>query len=214
MIDAVIFDLDGLLADTEKLHIEAYRQVFASFGLEIDERVYAEHWIRNGKGIGEYIAEHRLPLDPVDFRSRKTERYHHLVKTTAQPMPGAVELVERLRGRKHLGLASSSYRRDVHCVLESLGLIEAFSVIAAKEDAKRLKPAPDVFLFVAARLGVAPERCLVLEDAEKGIRAASAAGMKSVAVPNRFTRDNDFSAATRVVSSLTDITPTFLESLA
>jgi HAD superfamily hydrolase (TIGR01509 family) len=213
MITTVIFDLDGLLADTESLHIESYRRVFASHGRVLDELEYADHWIRNGRGIADYITLKKLTWDIDTIRRETTACYHHLVKTTVRPMPGAPALLDRLDGRKKLAVTSSSYRRDVHCVLDALKLTERFEVIAAKEDAARLKPAPDVFLFVAERLGVKPAECLVLEDAEKGVRAARAAGMACIAVPDRFTRDNDFSLATGVVSSLDDITPELLESL-
>ncbi len=213
MIRAVIFDLDGLLSDTERLHIEAYRRVFARYGLSLSESEYAEHWIRAGHGIAEYISSKNLPLEPAKIREQKTEVYHELVRSGAQPMPGARELVERLRKTMRLAVASSSYRRDVHCVLDSLRLTDRFDLIAAREDASRLKPAPDVFLFVAERLGLPAGECLVLEDAEKGVRAAHAAGMTCIAVPDRFTRDNDFSLAHSVVSSLTDITPALLENL-
>jgi HAD superfamily hydrolase (TIGR01509 family) len=128
-------------------------------------------------------------------------------------MPGALRLIKTLHGHRALAVASSSYERDVRCVLESVGITRFFDVLASKESAERLKPHPDIFLYVARRLSMPPAQCLVLEDAQKGVLAAHAAGMPCIAVPNEFTRDNDFSKATRVVDSLADVTPELIDSL-
>jgi len=204
MIEAVIFDLDGLLSDTETLHMLAYQQALCQFGVLISDEAYARHWIRDGLGIAEFVADHRLNLDPAVVRQRKAELYDGLLETSLRAMPGARELVQRLQGRTRLAVASSSYRANVARVLQGLGLETCFEVVAGGEDVKRLKPAPDVFLHVAHKLGVPPSACLALDDAEKGIVAAARAGMRSIAVPNRYTRDNDLSAATWVAASLSE----------
>ena len=121
-------------------------------------------------------------------------------------MPGALELLEALHGRVRLGLASSARRNPVGLVLRTLAMARYFEVIATYEDvAPHIKPLPDVFLLVAQRLRVSPRECVVIEDAEKGILAAHHAEMKSIAVPNHHTRDNDFSKATLIVSSLQEV---------
>ncbi len=206
MITTVIFDLDGLLADTEKLHFKSYEDSFSKLGLTISEEVYSEHWIRNGKGIVDFINEHGLDLDLAEIRALKRERYDELVRATAEPMPGAVEALRMLRGRKRLALATSSYRHSATAVLETLGIEEYFECIASKDNVERVKPFPDIFLFVADKLAVDPAECVVLEDAEKGILAAVAAGMHTIAVPNEHTADNDFSKATLILQSLQDLT--------
>ena len=213
MITTAIFDLDGLLADTERLHRQAYQEAFAQFGVRMAEGVYEEHWIRCGRGIEEYVREHGLALVPEAVRAEKARRYRRLVATAAQPMPGARELLARLQGRKTMALASSAYSQDVRAVLQALGIESCFAVIAGRNEVERIKPHPDLFLYVARRLGVPPGECVVLEDAEKGIVAAHAAGMPSIAVPNEYTRDNDFSLATVVLPSLDAVTLELLERL-
>jgi HAD superfamily hydrolase (TIGR01509 family) len=213
MISACIFDCDGLLADTEKLHFQAYRQVLAGHGVSLSRETYEDHWIRCGLGIVPFAEEHALSLDIEAIRREKHDAYDHLVRTTVQPMPGAVELLDRLRGHKALGLASSSYAGALQAVTETLGIDAYFSVIAAKEAVETLKPAPDIFLHTASELGVAPSACVVFEDSEKGVLAARAAGMKCIAVPNEYTRGNDFSQATRVLDSLEAVTLAMLDSL-
>jgi beta-phosphoglucomutase len=214
MIRAVIFDLDGLLADTEKLHSRAWRETLAMSGVIVSEAEYAEHWIRAGLGIGEYLERRRLELDLDTLRKRKAEIYHGLVEASACAMPGALALVRALHGRKRLGLATSSYLESATAVLARVDVGRYLEVIGTYESAPRRKPHPDVLLYVAGRLKVAPDACVALDDAEKGIVAAHAAGMKSIAVPTVDTRDNDFSRATLVVPSLHAISPELIDSLA
>ena len=214
MINAVIFDLDGLLADTEKLHCQAYRDALAAHGAGLSVAEYAEHWVRFGRGITEWIHDHQLGLDPLEVRAEKTRRYHDLLKSSLRPMAGALELVTAMQGKKRLALASSSYRDAVDGVLRGLAIADRFEVIVSGLDVPHVKPAPDLFLRAASLLGVNANECVVLEDAEKGIIAAHAAGMRSIAVPNDYTRHHDFSKATQVCASLTEISPASLDALA
>lgn len=214
MITAVIFDLDDLLADTERLHSRAWRQTLAAAGIVVTEADYAEHWIRNGHGIAEYIERHRLDLELDRLRRRKAQIYHRLVESSVRAMPGALTLVRSMHGRKRLALATSSYLESATAVLARVDVGRYFEVIATYESAPRRKPHPDVLLYVAGRLGVAPTECVALDDAEKGIVAAHAAGMKSIAVPTDDTRHNDFSKATLVLPSLEAISLELIDSLA
>ncbi|MBN1517045.1 HAD family phosphatase [Candidatus Sumerlaeota bacterium] len=213
MITTLIFDLDGLLADTEKLHFQAYRDVFAELELELPECDYEEHWIRDGKGIAQYIEKRQLPFTVEEIFPKKTQHYEQLVKDHAEPMPGALNALRAFHGRKRLALATSSYRCSATAVLRALDIAHYFECIATKEDVERLKPFPDIFLHTARTLGAAPDECLVLEDAEKGILAAHNAGMRSIAIPNRHTQHNDFSKATLTLASLTELTPDLIETL-
>jgi HAD superfamily hydrolase (TIGR01509 family) len=213
VITAVIFDLDGLLADTESFHSRAWRETLAADGIVVTEKEFAEHWIRSGHGIAEYVERRGFALDLDDLRQRKAAIFHRLVDSSAEAMPGADALVRALAGRKRLALATSSYRESAQAVLARLDLGRWFEVVATYESAPRRKPYPDVFLHTADRLGVPPSECVVLEDAEKGIAAAHAAGMKSIAVPTPDTRDNDFSRATLIVPSLEAVTLALIDSL-
>jgi beta-phosphoglucomutase len=129
-------------------------------------------------------------------------------------MEGALELLESLRGKMRIALASSSYRDAIDGVLAGLRIGHFFEVVVSGLDVAQVKPAPDIFLKAAADLGVAPAQCLVFEDAEKGVIAAHRAGMRCIAVPNEYTRHHDFSKATKICSSLKEITPEVLRSVA
>jgi HAD superfamily hydrolase (TIGR01509 family) len=214
MICAVIFDLDGLLADTEALHSQAWRQTLATRGVHVSEQEYADHWVRQGKGLIEFLNDHDLLWKPQELWALKDEIFHQLVETELRPMPGAMELLKALCGLVKLAMASSARRVPVNLVLNTLGISDRFEVIATYEDvAPRIKPHPDVFLLAAQRLGVPASECVVIEDAEKGVLAAARAGMKCIAVPNSHTRDHDFSNATLVVDSLDQLTLERIQAL-
>jgi len=213
MITTILFDLDGLLADTERLHWRAYQEALQAHGATLTEADYAEHWVRRGKGIGDWVAQHGLNLDPLALRAHKSERYLELLATELRPMDGALELLEILQGNKTMGLASSSYRDAVDGVLQGLDISRYFTAIVTGLDVARVKPAPDIFLAAARLMGAKPSECLVLEDAEKGVLAAHRAGMRCIAVPNDQTRHHDFSQATRLCSSLKEITLELIDSL-
>ncbi len=213
MITTVIFDLDGLLADTERLHCHAYQLALREHDIELTAADYGEHWVRHGKGIHDWVALHRFAVDPAALRARKAEHYQELLRSSLQPMAGAVGLLDRLAGVMPMALASSSYRDAVDGVITGLGIAGYFATIVSGLDVERVKPAPDIFLEAARRLGAAPNQCAVIEDAEKGIRAAHAAGMCSIAVPYDLTRHHDFSQATRVCASLNEVTVELLRRL-
>jgi HAD superfamily hydrolase (TIGR01509 family) len=213
LITAVIFDLDGLLADTERLHCQAYRDALLDEGINISEAEYAEHWVRSGRGIADWLTEHGFAHDPLAVRAVKSRRYLDLLACELRPMAGAIELLERLRGRKRLALASSSYRDAVDGVLDGLKIGHYFQSIVSGLDVALVKPAPEIFLTAARQLNVTPSECLVIEDAEKGVIAAHRAGMHCIAVPNDYTRHHDLSQASRICASLDEISLELIDNL-
>jgi HAD superfamily hydrolase (TIGR01509 family) len=213
MITSIIFDLDGLLADTERLHCRAYQAALREYGCQVSEADYTEHWVRAGKGIADWVSIRGLAVDPHAVRARKAQHYLDLLGSCLQPMDGALQLLNALHGNRRIALASSSYRDAVDGVLSGLGMAQFFEVVVTGLDVPRVKPAPDIFLKAARDLGVGPSDCLVIEDAEKGVVAAHRAGVRCIAVPNDYTRHHDFSKATRVCRSLSEITPKFLRLL-
>lgn len=182
---AVIFDLDGVLIDSEECWSEARRAVVAERGgrwtagaTRAMMGMSAPEWSRymhDELGIG---------LDPDAIDQAVVRRMASAYRARLPLLPGAVEAVRALAARWALGLASSANRELIALVLEQAGLVAAFSAVVSAEEVARGKPAPDVYLEAGARLAVAPGECVAIEDSSNGLRSAAAAGMAVVAVPN------------------------------
>lgn len=213
MTAGVIFDLDGVLIDSEALWYRAASELLAEFGVSVSREEYARDWIANGQGPEHAVAKHGLPITAEEFRRRRAPVVERLIATEAELMPGAREALERLSARFPLALATNSTAKTVASVFDKYGLRRWFKDLLTRERYARAKPEPDAFLAAAAALGLPPEQCVVIEDAERGVVAAHRAGARCVAVPNEFTRILDFSLADRVVGSLDDVTVALVEQL-
>ncbi len=184
----VVFDLDGVLLDSEALHYRAYNTVLARYGVSVGRQEYAEHWICAGHGPEYAVERYRLPLSPAELRAAKAPLYRELLLREARLMPGARKALEGLAAVAKLGLATNSAREDVDYIVERFELRPFFSALVAREDYPRAKPAPDAYRVALERLGLAPAEVLVVEDSPRGVRAARANGLAVVAIPNEFTR--------------------------
>jgi len=213
--DAVIFDFDGLMVDTESPAFEAWSEIYREHGVELS----LVKWV-------ECVGSTYASFDPVAHLSELTGRPFDRAALVADKeqrkadicaqlplLPGARERLEEARA---LGLrtaiASSSPAFWVHGHAERLGFTSLLDALRTRDDVARVKPHPDVYLSAAAGLGVAPERCLVFEDSLNGVRAAKAAGMCCFAVPNRITQALDFTSADGVFPSLTVVSLAALTS--
>jgi len=214
VIRGVIFDLDGVIADTERLQWAAYRDVLLGFGVDVGIEEYRRHWIRDGFGPEYACRTYALPIDPDELRIRKAGRYDAMLHDGITPCPGAVAALARLHRTHRVGLATNTVRGEVGFILDHLGVASYFHATVAREDYARAKPAPDAYLAAAAALGLAPADCAVVEDTERGLRAALAAGARVVAVPNALTFDNDFTGAACRLAHLDELTAELLDALA
>lgn len=217
MIEAVVFDMDGVLVDSEPVWEEVRRRIVAEYGGRWDPDTQDRMM---GMSTGEwsrYLSEEqgvRLMPDEVarTVIGAMADRYtEHLPL-----LPGAVEAVRRMAGRWPLGLASSSPPSLIDTVLDASGLTDAFAAILSTEEVERGKPAPDAYLTVAKRLGVAPEKCAAVEDSSNGLRAAAAAGYAAViAVPHpKYPPAPDALGKARLVlGGLGELTPDAVASL-
>lgn len=186
---AIIFDMDGVLTDSEPLINAAAVAMFRELGLEVAPEDF-HPFIGTGENryLGGVAEKHRFPIDLPSAKRRTYEIYLQLVPTRLRAFPGAVELVHACRRRGwRTALASSADRIKIDANLHRIGLPpEGWDAVVTGEDVERKKPAPDIFLAAAARLDMAPGFCVVVEDAVNGIQAAKAAGMRCVAVAQSF----------------------------
>jgi pseudouridine-5'-monophosphatase len=210
-ITHVIYDLDGLLLDTEPFYTDVTQKIVGRYGHTFD-------WSIKSRMIGKKAAESArilvetlsLPIPPDDYL-REREAMLAALFPKAEPLPGARSLTSHLaRCGVPQGVASSSSQREFE--LKTTRHREWFAlfqcvVLGDDPEVRHGKPAPDIFLTAAVRMGAAPERCLVIEDAPSGIEAARAAGMSVVAVPNPAMSREPFRAADQILSSLESFDP-------
>lgn len=207
-IDAVVFDLDGLVFNTEHLFHAASRELLSRRGLELPERVHRAMMGRRSREAYTILVEEvglEEPLEDVIEETRAI--FHASLDEHLAPMPGLFELLEVIEDRRlPKAIATSSHRTYMEDVLGRFDLLGRFSPRLTAEDVLRGKPDPEIYVTAARWLGVSPERMLVLEDSEIGSRAAAAAGAVVVSVPHEHSRHMDFSVATHVARGLGDPT--------
>lgn len=213
-IRAVIFDMDGLMIDSEPYHCKAFDHVFRQFGKELTEEVNNSLYvgISDIDAATDMVNRFELPISPEELVKQKQAAYLHLIKNVT-PQPGLRELLSHLDdAAMKTAIASSSVLTEIFAVTDGLDITYYFDVFCSAEEVEHGKPAPDIFLYAAQKIGLPPDQCLVLEDAPKGIEAAKAAGMMSIAIPSRETMDKDFSLATVKLSSLFEVMQCFATS--
>jgi HAD superfamily hydrolase (TIGR01509 family) len=215
MIQAVVFDLDGIIIDSEHVWDEVRQRLAEERGGAWHDQASRDMMGMSSPEWSRYMHDViGLSESPEEINAEVVRRMNAAYEEGAPLIPGAVEAVERLAARWPLGLASSSNRELIDLVLETSQLGRFFEATVSSEEVPRGKPAPDVFLEAARRLGAEPARCAAVEDSENGIRSAKAAGMRVLAIPNPQypPADHALEAADRVLASIAELTPEGVEN--
>ncbi len=209
-LQAILFDFDGLITDTETASLQSWRELYAEYGVELP----LEEWL---KVVGsEFGPETFLPVDylearvdePIDWAGAEERRLQRekVIVDHLPALPGVEALIADAQANGvRLAVGSSSPHAWVDRHLTRLGLFSAFDAVICADDVEQVKPAPDLFYKAAAAVGVEPHQAVVLEDSANGIQAALSAGIFSVAVPGGLTRHLDFSRAGMRVQSLEEL---------
>jgi HAD superfamily hydrolase (TIGR01509 family) len=206
MISAVLFDLDGLIVDSEPWQFESLKKVLKEFGYSLTKSEFISQWVQEGYSYEKAIMKYNLKTTPEEIRKRKLQHYSVMIKEKMKLMPGAKETLALLKGSFKLALVTNSNKPDIELIFRKFGLSGFYDVILTWEDYVKRKPDPECYLMAARLLGASPAACVVIEDSIRGVNAAKNAGMKVIAVPNSFTKDGDFSGADIVVKNLGEIT--------
>jgi len=185
MIKAIIFDMDGVLVDSEPFHLEIENRQFSLNQISISEEEHQSYMGSTSVVMWNKIAErHKLPIAVEELiEQNRLESIKYFSALNEIPvMPGLVDLLKKLQAKNYpLAVASSSYPEIIELILERTSLKKYFQAIVSGQEAGKSKPEPDIFLLAAHKLQVKPEYCLVVEDSANGIKAANAAGMSCVA---------------------------------
>ncbi len=185
-LEAVLWDLDGVIADTGDYHYRAWQDVFGQRGVTFTEEDFMRLFGRRHDTIIRFALGDDIPPDEFKvITERKQQEYRRIVADNIKPLPGAIELIKSLnKNNIKTAIASSAPLENIEIIIRGLGIEDCFQAIAWGTEVPEGKPSPQIFLLAAKKLGVEPGNCVVLEDAIDGVAAAKEAGMKCIAVTN------------------------------
>jgi len=214
MSKAVIWDMDGVIADTALYHFKAWQEVFQKRGVNFTEEDFRRNFgQRNDTIIRNVLGEGLSPSEIDTIAGEKEENFRQKVSQHIKPLPGAIELIKSLKERVFsMALASSAPMENIRLIIGSLDINNCFHAIVSGKEVKEGKPSPQGFLLAAKKLGVAPENCIVIEDAVAGVTAAKRAGMHCLAVTNTHPRVS-LKEADLIVDTLEAVSVSDLEGL-
>ena len=213
-LHAVIWDLDGVIIDSAEEHRQAWQRLAQEEGIQLSDAVFWATFGKRNDDIIPVICGQQPPERVQALADRKEAYFRELIRKTAAPLPGSIELLRGLHEAGFLqALASSAPIENIQLISEVLGLRQYFTALVSGETVAHGKPAPDIFLKAAQELGIDPGQCLVIEDAVAGVQAAHAAGMRCIAVAGN--RDlPGLREAELMVKSLTEVDVAGVRSLA
>ena len=199
-IRAVIFDLDGVLADSEGIHILAWEEIAAEYRLpEGSLPVYDWIGYPDTEIVGGVVRDHGLPIAPKELLEHKRQIFRRLITEQLKAVPGSVQALSELKSLP-LALATSSSRSEAELMLGILGISDRFRTLVTGDEVEHSKPEPDSYLLAAERLDVAPVHCVAVEDSSSGVQSAREAGMTVLAVTNSLPAER-LTAAHRIFAS-------------
>jgi beta-phosphoglucomutase-like phosphatase (HAD superfamily) len=216
-IVAIVFDFDGVIADTERLHLGAFQEVFADRGWQLNESDYFDRYLGcDDRGlVVTYGRDNGIALQREDVEAlvaAKASAFSRHLGTGDVLFPGAKAAIEGLAARFSTAIASGALHHEIASILDAAGLIGLFPVIVGADDVATTKPSPEPYLTAALRLGVAPSSCVAIEDSIPGLQAARSAGMRTIAITTTSPGDA-LTGADRIVRTLAEVTPELVADL-
>ena len=208
----LLWDNDGILVDTEQFYFQATRDVLRPMGVELTQELYVELFLRQSKGIGHFKSEAGIDEAALQkLRSERDEIYVRYIRSEARLMPDVQECLEFLGNHFVMSVVTSTPRAHLDVLHSKYDLGRHFERVITSEDYTLSKPHPEPYLTAMNKLGVSPDQCAAIEDSERGLQAAVAAGLRCIVVPTEITSGGDFSAAHRVLDSLSELESVLFE---
>jgi beta-phosphoglucomutase len=218
-VRAIVFDFDGVLADSEPLHLRSYQEIFAPHGVDLDTKTYCDRYLGfDDEGAFRHIIDdYGLMLGDEEIEmllEEKSRRFEALVSGANVLYPGAAACARALAAVWPVGVASGALRREIELMLRGAGLLDTFKFIVAAGETDRTKPAPDPYLRAAELHGVPAAACVAIEDSRWGLDSARSAGMRTIAITHTYPRAELTRHADLVVDGLEEITPDLVSGIA
>ena len=202
MVEAILWDNDGVLVDTEGLFFQTQRDTLASAGVELTLAQFRELSMRQGRSTFDLVAERGWSLERIAALKRTRDIvYARTLEQHTRILTGVLEALRALHGRLRMAVVTSCQRQHFEVMHARTGLVQFFEFVMAREDYERTKPDPEPYLSALERLGLTAGQCVAIEDSERGLAAARAASLRCLVIPNEMTRGCNFEGATAVLES-------------
>ena len=207
MIKAIFWDNDGVLVDTEALYFQATQSVLAENSIRMTRNQFIQISLKEGRSVFVLALEQGMSPEAVaQLTEERNRRYSNLLRNGVLLMDGVVDTLSRLLNKVRMGIVTSSRQEHFDIIHANTGIMSYFDFVLTRKDYKRSKPKPDSFLTAMKHCELTRAECLIVEDSERGLAAANAAGINCIIVPNELTRNNDFTGAWRVVDDIREVT--------
>jgi HAD superfamily hydrolase (TIGR01509 family) len=215
VLEAILWDNDGVLVDTERLYFESTREVLHEAGVYLTEELFKTISLREGRSCFDLVTTGRgIRSKQISLlRQKRNILYRNLLRSGVRPIDGVEHTLRMLRGRACMGVVTSSQREHFDIIHAATGLLPYFDFVLTRESYEHSKPNPDPFLTAIRTGGFKKERCIVIEDSQRGLRAATAAGIRCIVIPNRLTMDGDFSGAYEIYPTIREASNELLRLL-
>lgn len=202
----VLWDNDGVLVNTEGMYFQACRDILGSVGIELTLEQFQDISLRRGESTFSLAAERGLPAEEVSrLRHRRDRLYAELLDTQPCVIDGAEDVLRALHGRVRMGIVTSAQQQHFEVIHKRSGLVKYMDFVLTREDYVQTKPHPEPYLTAIRRHGLQPDRCVVVEDSQRGLASATAAGVDCIVVLSEWTRDGDFSGALAVAGTIAEV---------
>ncbi len=204
--EAIFFDMDGLLINTEPLDFKGTKEVFASVHVNLTHEWYTHEHLGKGRSVSELLRENGITEERIAaLREMRHKRYWEYLEAEVAAIHGVPETLQKLHGKLLLAIVTGSSRTSIDIVMRKTCLQDYFDFVVSYEDTERHKPDPDPYLKALSLSQKPKEKCLVLEDSGNGTQAAKAAGLTCFAIPDEMTKGHDFSIADKVLGSIREV---------
>lgn len=215
MLKGIIFDLDGVLVDSEPVHFLAYKQSFEKYGIDLSKENYLRFGVSRGdRFLVEKISQkYKKKIDLEEIRKLKKEYFGKKIGTNLRLREGILETISLLSNKCKLAIASSSRRETIERVLRQFEMRKYFKAIVGGDEVESVKPEPDIYLRVLDLLSFSSEQCIAVEDSQTGLRAAKGAGLRCVACPTEYTNLHDLSRADFLAKDINMVREIILKEL-
>lgn len=202
---AIIFDMDGLMIDSERLYRQAQQDIAGQFNQVMTEETRMKMMGRKPiESLRLFVKELNIPMDPAELLEIRNNVMREKLKNELVPMPGLTHIIDTFHGKLKLAICTGAQAEFLDIVVDKLKIRDKFSVLQNSDDIEKGKPDPEMYLKTCKRLDLNPGECIVLEDSLNGVLAGKGAGCYVIAVPSEYTKSQNFAAADFIADSLFD----------